>query len=137
PHHQNEPGEAQIPDDSQLVLDLCCLLVIDLAPPLARALENFLAQKRVVVVAGGNRKLWQRRPHPGKTEIAFRCDSLALDQSRLASFPALCHLLGRSEPPLAIRMQQPPRERVVDGREIGRASCRERVWVWGGAGVAH
>src|SRR5690625_3343260 len=25
---------------------------------------------------------------------------------------------------------------IIESREIGRASCRERVWEWGGGGVA-
>src|SRR4029077_5619407 len=75
-------------------------------------------QKLVIVIAGGHRKFGQRRSHPGKTEITFGCDSLAFLQACFAPLPPRSHLLRRSETPLPIRMQQPARESVVDGRVV-------------------
>src|SRR4029077_13454669 len=121
PHHQKKSGEAEITDDPQLVIQLRGLLVVDLTPSFSRALKNLLAQKGVVTVAGGHRELGQRRSHPGETEIALRCDSLALLQSSFAPLPACGHFFGGCETPLAVRMQQPARERVVDRRIVTKS----------------
>ena len=114
PHHEKESGEAKIADDLQLVLELRPLLLVDLAPALTSALEDFLAQESVVVVTGGNGKLRQRRPHPGKIEITFSRDALTLPQSCFATLPALRHFFRRGQTPLAIGMQQPARNCIVD-----------------------
>ena len=97
------------------MLELRGLLLIYLAPSFTRALEGFLAQKGVVIVAARDRKLRQRRSNPGKIEIAFGRDALALLQSCLATFPSLRHLFRRCETPLAIGMQQSARDGIVDG----------------------
>ena len=57
PHHEKESGEAEVADDSQLVLQLLGLLVVDLSPTLARAGEHSVAKEGVVGESRGNRKL--------------------------------------------------------------------------------
>jgi hypothetical protein len=114
PHHQEKAGKTEILYDSQLVLDLRGLLVVDLAPSLTRALVNFLAQERVVVVARRNGKFRQRRTNPRQIEIAFGGDAFALLDTLLPTFPSLRHLLRRDETPLAVRMKQSPRDGVID-----------------------
>src|SRR5690349_97691 len=115
PHHEKKSRETEIPNNSQLVLELIDLLLVELAPPLSRTFEDFLVQERVVVVTVRNRKLWQRRTNPREIEIAFVGDALTFPETLLATLPSLRHFLWRDETPLAVWMQQSARDSVVDG----------------------
>src|SRR5687768_18482514 len=63
PHHQKEPGETECLDDSELVLELILVPVVELrSPALVRALENSFAQNGIVGVIAGKRESRQWRP---------------------------------------------------------------------------
>src|SRR5687768_17832470 len=77
PHDEKESGEAELPDDRELVLELLRLRLGELAPPaLVRARVRLLAEIRVVVVPLRHGIMWKGRTHPSEIELTRLRDPL-------------------------------------------------------------
>ena len=117
PHHEEESGEAESVDDAELVLDLLrCASVSVVAPPLAsRHAHTFSRGTSSSVCRRRDRELRQRRTHPARagSRDSTRCARSPRCPARVPCHRSR-HLLGREQPPLAVRMEQPAPGRGVD-----------------------
>src|SRR5690606_34777765 len=87
PHDQEETGEAEATDHTQLVLELRLLARVQIAPTLPGAGVDQLPEERVVVVARRDRKGRERRREPAEIEPALQRDPAARLQPRLPAPP--------------------------------------------------
>jgi hypothetical protein len=106
PHHEKEPGIPEPTNDTQLVIELATLSLLELAPAVAGSSLDALPQKGVVGVALVNREMRERWSHPGQVEIAAFGKLTSCRESFGTRGPAASHVIGSEESPASIGKEQ-------------------------------